>query len=54
MLSNVGYKMKRQNNMLALSIFLTIVKSPLLIIQFLRSLKRANKMLASGNKIEKL
>lgn len=54
MLSNVGYKMKRQNNMLALSIFLTIVKSPLLIIQFLRSLKRANKMLVSGNKIEKL
>lgn len=54
MLSNVGYKQKRQNNMLALSIFLTIIKSPLLVIQFLRSRKRANLMLEGGNKIELL
>jgi GT2 family glycosyltransferase len=54
MLSNVGYKNKRKNNMLALSIFLTIVKSPLLLIQFLKSRKKANAMLAEGDKIEVL
>ena len=52
MLSNVGFKNKRQNNMLVLSIFLTIVKAPLLFIQYSKSLKRANAMLKGGHKIE--
>lgn len=54
MLSNVGFKNKRKNNMLVLSIFLTIVKSPLLFIQYSKSKSRANAMLKSGHKIELL
>lgn len=54
MLSNVSYKKKRANNMMATSVLLTIFKSPLLAIQFYRSLKRANAMLQEGAKIEQL
>ena len=54
MLSNVGFKNKRKNNMLVLSIFLTIVKSPLLLIQYSKARSRANAMLKAGHKIETL
>jgi hypothetical protein len=54
MLSNVGYKNKRKNNMFLLSIFLTVVKAPLLYMQYSLSKRKANAMLASGNKIELL
>ncbi len=45
MLSNIPYKHKRSNKMLLLSVFLTFIKSPLLLIQFLRSKSIASKML---------
>lgn len=54
MLSNVHYAKKRGNNMMAKSVFLTIIKSPLLAIQLFKSLKKANAMLRQGSKIEKL
>ena len=54
MLSNVSYKNKRNSNMLAVSLLLTIIKSPLLLIQFLKSKRKADKMLAEGDKIEYL
>lgn len=52
MLSNVHYAKKRGNNMMIFSVLLTIIKSPILAIQFYKSLKRANKMLQQGSKIE--
>ncbi len=52
MLNNLSYKNKRNNNMLAFSIMLTIFKSPLLLIQFLKSRSKANAMLKEGDKIE--
>ncbi len=54
MLSNVSYKNKRKNSMLVLSMFLMVIKSPLLFIQFLRAKSRADKMLAGGDQIEYL
>ena len=54
MLSNVSYKNKRNSNMLAVSLLLTVIKSPLLLIQFLKSKHKADKMLAQGDKIEYL
>lgn len=54
MLSNVHYKNKGSNKMLALSVALTVVKSPVLLIQFLRARSMANKMLQKDNGIEKL
>lgn len=54
MLSNVGFKNKRKNSMLLLSLFLAILKSPLLLIQYYKSSKRANAMLKGGHKIETL
>lgn len=45
MLSNVAYKNKGNNKMLALSIGLTVIKSPVLLIQFLKARNIANKML---------
>ena len=47
MLSNVPYKYKRSNKMLMLSILLTILKSPVLLIQFTRAKKIAAKMQSS-------
>lgn len=44
MLSNVPYKYKRNNKMLLLSMLLTVIKSPVLLIQFYRSAKIANQM----------
>jgi GT2 family glycosyltransferase len=53
-LSNVSYKNKGSNKMLALSVALTIVKAPLLAIQFYNSRSRAKAMLKAGDKIEYL
>lgn len=54
MLSNVSYKYKRSNKMLFLSVILTIVKSPLLLIQYCRACKIAQQMLGSGYQPELL
>lgn len=54
MLSNVSYKNKGNNKMLALSIVLTLIKSPVLLIQFLRARSIANKMLRKDNGIKLL
>ncbi len=54
MLSNVPYKHKRSSKMLALSIALTVLKLPVLLIQFYRSKKIAAKMLGSGKTPEML
>ncbi|MBC7722190.1 MAG: glycosyltransferase family 2 protein [Pedobacter sp.] len=51
-LSNVSFKNKRSNNMIVVSALLTILKLPLLFIQFNKSLNRANAMLQQGDKIE--
>jgi glycosyltransferase involved in cell wall biosynthesis len=48
MLSNVPYKYKRSSSMLTLSVVLTILKSPLLFIQYSRSLNIAKSMLRRG------
>ena len=48
MLSNVSYRHKRSSNMLFLSVMLTIIKSPLLLIQYLRSQRIANRMLRNN------
>jgi glycosyltransferase involved in cell wall biosynthesis len=45
MLSNVPYKYKGSSKMLLLSIFLTVLKAPVLVIQFYKSNRIANKML---------
>ncbi len=50
-LSNIFYKHKRSRNMLLLSVALSIIKSPLLYIQYCRSKKIANKMLQSAGAI---
>jgi GT2 family glycosyltransferase len=54
MLSNVSYKHKRSNKMLALSIALTLIKSPLLLLQFLSAGKIADDMLQKDNGIQLL
>ncbi len=54
MLSNVSFKNKRSSSMLLLSVFLTILKSPLLLMQVLKSKSRADAMLKTGDKIEYL
>jgi hypothetical protein len=51
MLSNVHYRNKGSNKMLALSVLLTIIKSPLLLVQFLRARSIANTMLKKDNGI---
>lgn len=52
MLSNVGYKQKRSSKMLLLSAAFTVIKSPLLLIQYKRSYGIAQKMLKSNYKPE--
>ncbi len=54
MISNVHFKNKGSNKMLIWSIFLSVVKSPLLIIQFWKARSIANKMLAKDNGIKLL
>jgi glycosyltransferase involved in cell wall biosynthesis len=54
MLSNVNYKHKRSNKMLLLSILLTIVKAPVLWIQYIRAKHIANKMFQEDETISLL
>ncbi len=54
MLSNIPYKHKSSSRMLLLSIVLTVVKAPLLWIQFSRSKIIANRMLKNKNAIKYL
>lgn len=54
MLSNVHYRRKSSNKMLVLSIGLTVIKSPLLLIQFLRAHSIANRMLRNDDGIKLL
>jgi len=54
MLSNVHYRNKGSNKMLAVSIGLTVIKSPLLLIQFLRARSIAKKMLRKDDGIKLL
>ena len=54
MLSNVSYKHKRSSKMLMISVLLTIVKSPLLLIQYSRSLAIAKQMLNNNYQPEAL
>ncbi len=44
MLSNVPYRYKRSSRMLLVSVLLTVVKSPLLLVQYLRARSIANSM----------
>ncbi len=48
MLSNVSYKQKRSSAMLLFSIMLTIIKSPILFVQYLKSKIIAEKMLSNN------
>lgn len=48
MLSNVSYKQKGKSSMLMLSVLLTVIKSPVLYIQYRRSLRVAKKMLSNA------
>ena len=52
LLSNTSYKNKRSGKMLLKSVAITIIKLPLLAIQFRKSLNKANAMLKQGSKIE--
>jgi GT2 family glycosyltransferase len=54
MLSNVSYKQKGKTNMLVLSMLLTVIKSPVLYIQYLRAAAIAKKMLQNGYEPELL
>ncbi|CAN5732574.1 hypothetical protein BH10BAC2_BH10BAC2_16210 [soil metagenome] len=54
MLSNVSYKQKGKSSMLMLSVLLTIIKSPLLYIQYRRALYVAKQMLSNQYKPELL
>lgn len=45
MLSNVPYKYKKKRKFLAMSVLLTVVKAPLLAIQFYRSYRIADRMM---------
>ena len=54
MLSNVPYKYKRSGKMLFLSALLTVVKSPILLAQYLSSKKIAQKMLQKNIEIKVL
>ncbi|HWB24558.1 MAG TPA: glycosyltransferase family A protein [Chitinophagaceae bacterium] len=54
MMSNVPYKYKRNSKMLFFSMLLTIIKSPLLVIQFSRAKRIARKMLNSNQAPELL
>lgn len=54
MLSNVSYRHKGSSKMLALSVLLTVLKSPILLIQYLRANSIAIKMQNSPSRIELL
>ncbi len=48
MLSNVPYRYKGRSGMLALSVVLTIIKSPVLLVQYYRAVKMAGNMQQSA------
>ncbi len=52
MLSNVSFKSKGSNKMILVSAALTVLKLPLLFVQFQKSVSRAKAMLRQGDKIE--
>lgn len=54
MISNLHYKSKKNKNMILVSLVLSVIKSPVLIIQFLRARKIANSMLKKDNGIKLL
>lgn len=54
MLSNISYKQKGKSSMLLLSVFLTLIKSPLLFIQYARAKKIARQMLVNDRGAELL
>ncbi len=54
MLSNVPYKYKRSSKMLLLSALLTVLKAPVLLLQFYKSKKIADRMIQSNTEIEML
>ena len=54
MISNLHYKSKANKNMIAVSLALAVIKSPLLLIQFLKARKIANKMLEKDDGIKLL
>src|SRR4030095_7961070 len=47
MLSNVSYKNKKSSKMLLMSAFLTVIKAPVLLLQFWRSNLIAKRMLSN-------
>ena len=54
LLSNIPYKHKGSSKMLLLSLFLTLLKAPVLVIQFYKSLLIAKKMLRQNPSLIKL
>ena len=54
LLSNVSYKNKRNSYMLVVSLLLTVVKAPLLLVQYLKARRIALAMLQKENTIEPL
>jgi hypothetical protein len=54
LLSNVPYRSKGSSKMMAVSVLLTVVKSPLLLIQYLRARSMANAMLRADDGIKLL
>jgi glycosyltransferase involved in cell wall biosynthesis len=54
MFSNVPYKYKRNSSMLLISMFITFVKAPLLVVQFYRSRMMAKKMLQQTSSLVKI
>jgi glycosyltransferase involved in cell wall biosynthesis len=54
MLSNLSFKSKRDNRLVLVSMLITIIKLPLLAIQFHKSLSLANKKLQKGSMAEQL
>ncbi|MBS1731241.1 MAG: glycosyltransferase family 2 protein [Bacteroidetes bacterium] len=55
MLSNIPYRFKKNSRMLLLSIFLTIIQSPILFIRYLRAKKIAKRIFSeAGNEKPKI
>ncbi len=54
MLSNFSYRYKKNSRLLLLSAFLTVIKAPVLMLQYYKSNKIANKMLSKKTQIDYL
>ena len=50
MISNISYKRKGSSSMILLSMLLTVLKSPVLLIQYYRSKRISEKMLLQTEK----